>query len=136
MANPSKMRTAKREILREELRSRECLRRITDLLESEWQAENVSVNTAKMNGYFRLLNKTLPDAKEMQMTLIVPIGGSLLERAVAISDAMLEGKVTTSQAQNAIAVLESVARISTINDLEARLAVLESKPQGYSTYDD
>lgn len=128
MANPSKMRTAKREILREELRSREYLRRITDLLESEWQAENVSVNTAKMNGYFRLLNKTLPDAKEMQMTLIVPIGGSLLERAVAISGAMMEGKVTTSQAQAAIAVLESVARISTINDLEARLAVLEAKP--------
>ena len=125
----TKNKKARRESLREELKSREYLRRIHETLDSEWLPEDVTIKTAKLNGFFKLLAKSLPDARESPISLTVPEDKtSLLCRARIVSDAMLEGKVTTSQAQAAIAVLESVARISTINDLEARLAILEAKP--------
>ena len=125
----TKNKKARRESLREELRSREYLRRIHETLDSEWLPEDVTIKTAKLNGFFKLLAKSLPDARESPITIAMPEDEiSLLERARIVSNAMLAGDVTASQAQAAIAVLESVARISTINDLEARLAALEAKP--------
>ena len=133
----TKNKKARRESLREELRSREYLRRIHETLDSEWLPEDVAIKTAKLNGFFKLLAKSLPDARESPITIAMPEDEiSLLQRARIVSNAMLEGKVTTSQAQAAIAVLESVARISTIGDLEQRISALEAQPQGYLTNDD
>ena len=124
----TKNKKARRESLREELRSREYLRRIHETLDSEWLPEDVAIKTAKLNGFFKLLAKSLPDARESPISLTIPKSkASVLERARIVSNAMLAGDITASQAQAAIAVLESVGRISTINDLEARLAALEAK---------
>ncbi len=124
----TKNKKARRESLREELRSREYLRRIHETLDSEWLPEDVTVNNSKLNGFFKLLAKSLPDARESPITIAMPEDEiSLLQRARIVSNAMLAGDITASQAQAAIAVLESVGRISTINDLEARLAALEAK---------
>ncbi|UOG93658.1 MAG: hypothetical protein L3K52_08000 [Candidatus Thiothrix sulfatifontis] len=133
----TKNKKARRESLREELKSREYLRRIHDLLESEWLPEDVTVNNSKLNGFFKLLAKSLPDARESPISLTIPKDETrLLERARIVCDAMLAGDITASQAQAAIAVLESVARISTIGDLEQRISALEAQPQGYLTNDD
>jgi hypothetical protein len=133
----TKNKKVRRESLREELRSREYLRRIHEILDGEWLTEDVTIKNAKLNGFFKLLAKSLPDARESPISLVIPKGGtSLLERARIISDAMLEGELTAGQAQAAIAVLESVARISTIQDLEQRIAALEKKPLGIYENDD
>jgi hypothetical protein len=133
----TRIKKARRESLREELRSREYLRRIHDILDSEWSPDDVGVKNSKLNGFFKLLAKSLPDARESTISLVIPKGGtSLLERARIISDAMLSGNITASQAQAAIAVVESVARISTIQDLEQRIAALEKKPLGIYENDD
>ncbi|MDQ5770979.1 hypothetical protein [Thiothrix subterranea] len=130
----TKNKKARRESLREELRSREYLRRIHETLDSEWLPEDVPIKTAKLNGFFKLLAKSLPDARESPITLTMPKDEtSVLERARIVSNAMLAGDITASQAQAAIAVLESVARISTIGDLEQRISALEAQPQGYLT---
>ena len=61
-------RKIRRESLREELKSREYLRQIHDLLSKDWDAARVAETKAKLDAYFRLLSKTLPDVKAIELT--------------------------------------------------------------------
>ena len=125
MPRPTKPRQARQAALREELQSREYLRQIHRILEEDWQPENVSVNTAKMSGYFRLLNKTLPDARELPVVLEVDQTLPLAQRAEAVANAVLSGTITAGQADSLLNVLMRVSEIKAVHELEARILKLE-----------
>ena len=125
MPKPTKTRQARQAALREELQSREYLRQIHRILEEDWQPENVSVNTAKMSGYFRLLNKTLPDARELPVVLEVDQTLPLAQRAEAVANAVLSGTITAGQADSLLNVLMRVSEIKAVHELEARILKLE-----------
>ena len=125
MPRPTKPRQARQAALREELQSREYLRQIHRILEEDWQPENVSVNTAKMSGYFKLLNKTLPDARELPVVLDVDQTLPLAQRAEAVANAVLSGAITAGQADSLLNVIMRVSEIKAVHDLEARILKLE-----------
>lgn len=58
----------RREALREELKSREYIRQIHKILDTKDKDINPSVAKLKMDGYFKLLAKTLPDTKAVEIT--------------------------------------------------------------------
>lgn len=64
-----KNKTVRREALREELKSREYIRQIHGILEKEDWADKVPEYNGKLNGYFKLLSKTLPDLKAVEIEL-------------------------------------------------------------------
>ena len=125
MGRPTKTRQARQAALREELQSREYLRQIHRILEEDWQPENVSVNTAKMSGYFKLLNKTLPDARELPVVLEVDQTLPLVQRAEAVANAVLSGTITAGQADSLLNVIMRVSEIKAVHELEARILKLE-----------
>lgn len=125
MPRPTKPRQARQAALREELKSREYLRQIHRILGEDWQPENVSVNTAKLNGYFRLLGKTLPDARESPVVLEVDQTLPLAQRAEAVASAALSGTITPAQADSLLNVMMRVSEIKAVHELEGRILKLE-----------
>ena len=125
MGRPTKTRQARQAALREELKSREYLRQIHGILASDWQPENVSVNTAKMNGYFRLLAKSIPDCKELPVVLEIDPNQPIAAQAQAVANAALDGKITAGQADSLLSVLGRVAEIRAVHELEGRILKLE-----------
>ena len=125
MGRPTKPRQARQAALREELQSREYLRQIHGILASDWQPENVSVNTAKMNGYFRLLAKSLPDAKESPLTLEIDPNQPIAAQAQAVANAALSGTITPTQADSLLNIMMRVSEIKAVYELEARILKLE-----------
>lgn len=125
MGRPTKTRQARQAALREELKSREYLRQIHRILEDDWQPEETGIQSAKLNAYFKLLNKTLPDAKESTLTLEIDIGQSLLAQAQAVASSALSGEITAGQADSLLNILERVSEIRAVHELEARILRLE-----------
>jgi len=58
----------RREALREELKSREYIRQVHKILETDDEDLNVPAAKLKLDGYFKLLAKTLPDTKAIELT--------------------------------------------------------------------
>ena len=58
------------------------------------------------------------------------IEGSLSEKGKHIVDAMLEGRVSSSEASDMLSVLAAQARIVEVDELERRVAALEGEPWG------
>ena len=125
MGRPTKTRQARQAALREELQSREYLRQIHRILGENWQPENVSVNTAKMNGYFRLLAKSIPDCKELPVVLEIDPNQPIAAQAQAVANAALDGTITAGQADSLLNVIMRVSEIKAVHDLEARILKLE-----------
>jgi hypothetical protein len=72
--SPTKNRLVRREALREELKSREYLRQVHKILD-ELAERNLPINEitrmkTRMQGYFNLLAKTLPDVKAIELNAI------------------------------------------------------------------
>lgn len=125
MPKPTKTRQARQAALREELQSREYLRQIHRILGEDWQPENVSVNTAKLNGYFRLLAKSLPDAKESPLTLEIDPNQPIAAQAQAVANSALSGTITPAQADSLLNVMMRVSEIKAVHELEGRILKLE-----------
>jgi len=58
----------RREALREELQSREYIRQVHRILDTDDESLNVPAAKLKLDGYFKLLAKTLPDVKSVELT--------------------------------------------------------------------
>ena len=125
MARPTKLRQARQNALREELQSREYLRQIHGILDRDWQPEEAAINSAKLNGYFRLLAKSLPDCKELPVVLDVDQTLPLASRAEAVANAALSGVITISEADSLLSIMGRVADIKAVHELEARILKLE-----------
>ena len=125
MARPTKLRQARQNALREELQSREYLRQIHGILDRDWQPEEAAINSAKLNGYFRLLAKSLPDCKELPVVLDVDQTLPLASRAEAVANAALSGVITISEADSLLSIMGRVAEIKAVHELEARILKLE-----------
>jgi hypothetical protein len=91
MPAPTKNRQARREALREELKSREYLRQIHKILNNELAEKDLPQNEilrmkTRMQGYFNLLSKTLPDVKAVELNAVLetqPKNREELEHALA-----------------------------------------------------
>lgn len=127
MTRPTKNKQVRREALREELKSREYLRQIHSILESDWQPDEVAISSAKLSGYFRLLSKTLPDARESPVTVGISHETTMTDKARVVISSMLEGNITPGQANAVLDALTKVANIHTVEEFEARLAALEAR---------
>ena len=125
MGRPTKPRQARQAALREELQSREYLRQIHGILARDWQPEETGIQSAKLNAYFKLLNKSLPDCKELPVVLEVDQSKPLAQRAEAVANAALSGTITPTQADSLLNVLERVSSIRAVSDLEQRILRLE-----------
>ena len=125
MERPTKLRQARQNALREELQSREYLRQIHGILDRDWQPEEAAINSAKLNGYFRLLAKSLPDCKELPVVLDVDQTLPLASRAEAVANAALSGVITISEADSLLSIMGRVADIKAVHELEARILQLE-----------
>lgn len=125
MARPTKLRQARQNALREELQSREYLRQIHGILDRDWQPEEAAINSAKLNGYFRLLAKSLPDARELPVVLDVDQTLPLAQRAEAVANAVLSGAITAGQADSLLNVIMRVSEIKAVHELETRILKLE-----------
>ncbi|WML91243.1 hypothetical protein RCF98_02550 [Thiothrix lacustris] len=125
MGRPTKPRQARQAALREELKSREYIRLIHGILERDWQPEETAINSAKMNGYFRLLAKSLPDCKELPVVLEVDQSKPLAQRAEAVASAAIAGTITPTEASALLNVMGRVAEIRAVSDLEQRILKLE-----------
>lgn len=125
MPRPTKTRQARQAALREELKSREYLRQIHAILEKDWQPDETAVQSSKLSGYFRLLAKTLPDAREDRVMLDIDHSKPLSQRAETVANAALSGEITTGQADSLLSILERVAEIKAVHELESRILKLE-----------
>ncbi|WML90130.1 hypothetical protein RCF98_14280 [Thiothrix lacustris] len=125
MGRPTKPRQARQAALREELQSREYLRQIHAILERDWQPEETGIQSAKLNGYFRLLNKSFPDCKELPVVLEIDHSKPLAQRAEAVASAALAGTITPTEANALLNVMGRVAEIKAVHELEARILKLE-----------
>lgn len=125
MARPTKTRQARREDLREELKSREYLRQIHGILARDWQPEETGIQSAKLNAYFKLLAKSLPDARESPVVLEVDQTLPLAQRAETVANAALDGTITAGQADSLLNVMMRVSEIKAVHELEARILKLE-----------
>ena len=78
----SKRHMKRRQIMREELSTRLYVNEVISLLRTDWDPERVDEFRVKLDGWFKLIGKVLPDAKESQVTF----GGSVgVNHAVGIS---------------------------------------------------
>lgn len=127
MTQITKTKKARREALREELTSREYLRQIHSILESDWSESNPAEQSIRLNAYFRLLAKTLPDAKDQPLTIKVDTSGKLSEQAGAVVQAVLGGQVTPTEAAAIMNILSKASSIRLDDDLEARIQKLEEE---------
>ena len=125
MPKPTKTRQARQAALREELQSREYLRQIHGILERDWQPEETAINSAKMNGYFRLLAKSFPDARESPVVLEVDQTLPLARQAETVASAALAGTITPTEANALLNVMVRVSEIKAVHELEARILKLE-----------
>jgi len=63
-----KNRDIRKEALREELKSRAYLNQVHSILESEYEPDQLPQAKMRLDGYFKLLAKTLPDLKAVEIT--------------------------------------------------------------------
>lgn len=125
MGRPTKPRQARQAALREELQSREYLRQIHRILGEDWQPEETGIQAAKLNAYFKLLNKSLPDCKELPLLLEIDQSKPLAQRAEAVASAAIAGTITPTEANALLNVMGRVAEIRAVSDLEQRILKLE-----------
>ena len=74
-----------------------------------------------------LLSRVLPPARAESLTIQVPAGLTLGERAEAITAAALNGEMPTSVAGDLMAVLQGQARVKELDEIEQRLAAIEGR---------
>lgn len=125
MGRPTKPRQARQAALREELQSREYLRQIHGILSRNWQPEETGIQSAKLNAYFKLLAKSLPDAKESPLTLELDTNQPIAAQAQAVANAALSGAITAGQADSLLNVMMRVSEIKAVHELEGRILKLE-----------
>lgn len=75
-----------------------------------------------------LLSRVIPPARpESQTATVENAGGTLAERAEAIATATLSGEIPTSTASDLMNVLQGMARIKEIDELDKRLTAIEER---------
>lgn len=79
-----------------------------------------------------ILERVLPPVKaiEQAVELSLPDGGTLTARAAAVLSAAALGDIAPGQAAQLIAALGTLAKISEVDDLTARISKLEEKHNG------
>lgn len=76
-----------------------------------------------------ILERVLPPVKavEQAVALVLPEGGTLTAKASAVLTAAAAGVLAPTQAAQLIAALGTVAKISEVDELAARITALENK---------
>ncbi len=81
-----------------------------------------------------ILERVLPPLKgvEQPVTLFLPDGGTLTQKADAMLCAAANGELAPGQAAQLIGALGAMARVAEIDELEKRMTAMEEKQNGKS----
>ena len=131
-------RKIRREALREELKSREYIRqieRIMDRLDPDakdrFDRDDIPAVKIRLDGYFRLLDKTLPNLRPVELPLDpgmkLPMGDSTTAQTAAIVQAMAEGRIPPGAAVAAIQAVSGHLQAVSVEEYERRINALEAK---------
>lgn len=127
-------RKIRREALREELATKEYLRQVESIAKrldpdakNAFEPEQVPMVKSRADIYLRLLDKCLPSLRpiDLPVSLALPAGGTLTERAEQVFQAVAEGQLSSGQGAQLLQALTSVIRVIEADDLERRLSKLE-----------
>ncbi|MBK9238524.1 MAG: hypothetical protein IPO19_22185 [Rhodoferax sp.] len=82
-----------------------------------------------------ILERVLPPVKavEQAVTLQLPEDGTLTAKAAAVLSAAAVGLLAPGQAAQLIAALGTLAKLSEVDELAARIKTLEEKSHGYKS---
>ena len=110
ITRPTKIREYRRQALREELKSREYLRQVHAILDGlrdspPSDAVGLGVIKLRLDGYFRLLNKCLPDLRSLDMKAEMTANNDVASLLAAIAQS------TKSSPLSHIKELEATNRI-------------------------
>jgi hypothetical protein len=131
-------RAIRRDALREELKAREYIRQVTEIAqrlnpedEKAYASDQVPAVKARADIYFRLLDKCLPNLRPVDMPITLPfLGGTLTEDGRAVLTAIGQGDLSPQEAVSLLSALTAQARILEVDELENRIAALESQKGG------
>jgi len=125
-------RKIRKDALREELASRNYvsqLEKIADRLDPEaddaYKREDVPMVKERVGILFKMLDKTLPNLKPVELPVAFPLKESLTEQAASILRAVATGKITPSDATSLMSAVAAQARVLEVDELERRIAKLE-----------
>jgi hypothetical protein len=126
-------RKIRQDALREELASRNYvsqLQKIADRLDPEadnaYKREDVPMVKERVGILFKILDKTLPNLKPVDLPLTFPLKQSLAEQAASILRAVATGKITPSNATALMSAVSALARVVEVDELENRITKLEA----------
>ena len=126
-------RKIRRDALREELQSREYIRqlemiqvRLNPDAKDTFKAEDIPKVKERAAILFRLLDKSLPNLRPVDVPVQLPPGKTIADQGANILKAMAEGDITPSEAASLIQAVASQARIIEVDELEKRVTELEN----------
>nr|WP_315848844.1 DUF5681 domain-containing protein [uncultured Rhodoferax sp.] len=92
-------------------------------------AKGGNINAARL-----ILERVLPPVKaiEQALELALPDGGTLTAQGRAVLSAVALGDLAPGQGAQLLAAIGSLARVTEIDELEARLTILEGKQNAKS----
>lgn len=121
-------RQIRRDALREELKSREYIRQVLTIAErldpeaaNAYRPEDVPRAKERAAIYFRLLDKTLPNLRPVDVSIQMPYQADVSAYGKAVLASMAAGEVTPSEGSQILAALASQVRITEAAALVARL---------------
>ena len=127
-------RKIRRDALREELKAREYIRQLTTIEQrldpgntDTYDREDVPMVKERVTILFRMLDKCLPNLRPVDQPVDVSFEKSLTNQGVAIMKGLAEGELTPSEATTMMQAVAAQARIVEVDELEKRVATLESE---------
>lgn len=124
----------RRDALREELKSREYIRQLSDIEQrlnpdhtKTFNNEDIPKIKERTNILFKLLDKCLPNLRPVDIPIIVSQKSSLINKSEEIIDAMAKGKLSHQEASGLMSAITAHLRVVEADDLIQRIEELERK---------
>ena len=124
----------RRDALREELKSREYIRQLSEIEQrlnpdhtKTYNNEDIPKIRERTGILFKLLDKCLPNLRPVDIPIVVSQKSSLIDKSEDIVDAMAKGKISSQEASGFMSAITAHLRVVEADDLIQRIEELERK---------
>ena len=124
----------RRDALREELKSREYIRQLSEIEQrlnpdhkKTFNTEDIPKIRERTGILFKLLDKCLPNLRPVDIPIVVSQKTSLIDKSEEIIDAMAKGKISSQEASGFMSAITAHLRVVEADDLIQRIEELERK---------
>ena len=124
----------RRDALREELKSREYIRQLSEIEQrlnpdhkKTYNNEDIPKIRERSNILFKLLDKCLPNLRPVDIPIAVSQKSNLIDKSEEIIDAMVKGKLSSQEASGFMSAITAHLRVVEADDLIQRIEELERK---------